>query len=243
MTVMKKFSAVVVAALIAILALVGTPTPGAAQDKTAIIKTAAPVYLVADASRTPLRVLETHTTLRIRKVQGEWLAVEFDDPQFGRRAGYIEAKHVLLVQAERDDSSASTGDLGLKSPADPSPATASAAGALPSAKTAPPPSPAAASTRGAPTSPTATGTSSDTAPVKATAPPTRRASEEIAGADNPEKTVYVREYTRKDGTKVKAQMRRPPGAGRDRENKKSGKAKPPVKGERSRRAVSRLNER
>lgn len=190
---MKRCSAVVITVLLAVLAVVDSAE---AQDKTAVVTTAAPIYLLPDASRAPLRILEVRALLHIRYEQGEWLQVEFQDRQFGLRTGYIQARHVQLTRAERDERSDFTSTGVSERPAPPRPL---------------PPTPSAE-----------TDVSRNPPPVKATPTPSSHGSE-IAGADNPEKTVYVREYTRKDGTKVKAHMRRPPGAGSDREKKKRKK--------------------
>ena len=61
---------------------------------TAITGTSAPVYVLPDNTRTPLRVLAPGTRLRVLREQGDWLRVEFDDPRWGRRVGYIERKNV-----------------------------------------------------------------------------------------------------------------------------------------------------
>jgi hypothetical protein len=59
-----------------------------------VVTEARPVFLVADSSRTPLRVLAAGTPLRILKTEGDWLQVEFDDPNWGRRVGYIRKDFV-----------------------------------------------------------------------------------------------------------------------------------------------------
>jgi hypothetical protein len=51
---------------------------------------------VADAKRTPLRTAAVGTSLRVLENNGEWLRVEFQDPQFGRRVGYVIATNVRV---------------------------------------------------------------------------------------------------------------------------------------------------
>jgi hypothetical protein len=55
-----------------------------------------PIYLKPDRTRVPLRVAKAGTILRVIEVTPEWIAVEFSDPQYGPRRGYIEAKAVRL---------------------------------------------------------------------------------------------------------------------------------------------------
>jgi hypothetical protein len=111
---MKKFSTVV-AAVIAVIGLAETPSIAAAEDRLAVITTAAPIYLLPDATRVPLRIVEAREYLRVRKNEGEWLRVDFQDPQFGLRTGYIKTEFVELVPIERDgQSELVTVDLGLR---------------------------------------------------------------------------------------------------------------------------------
>jgi hypothetical protein len=110
---MKKFTLVVVAAVV----VFGTPVSVMAQDRLAVVTTAAPVFLLPDATRIPLRILEARESLRVRKHLGEWLAVDFEDLQFGLRTGYIETRFVRLISVERDgQSEVVIVDLGLKAP-------------------------------------------------------------------------------------------------------------------------------
>jgi hypothetical protein len=52
----------------------------------------APLFVVPDASREPLRVAAAGSVLQVIDVQGEWVNVEFQDPQYGRRVGWLQAK-------------------------------------------------------------------------------------------------------------------------------------------------------
>ena len=69
---------------------------------TAITATSAPVFVLPDATRTPLRVLVPGTRLRVLREQGDWLRVEFEDPRWGRRVGYIERKNVDMSGPETE---------------------------------------------------------------------------------------------------------------------------------------------
>jgi hypothetical protein len=67
---------------------------------TAVVITEAPVYLLPDAKRKPLRMLPVNTPLTVTRTQGDWLEVTFNDPQFGRRTGWIEQKFVKVSPAQ-----------------------------------------------------------------------------------------------------------------------------------------------
>jgi len=74
------------------------PVPGQVkgfvlEDRGVIIETA-PVYLLPDATRTPLRMLTPGMTVRILQETGDWFRVEFRDQQFGPRVGYVLRKYV-----------------------------------------------------------------------------------------------------------------------------------------------------
>src|SRR5687767_14497070 len=94
--------------------LVGSALSAHAQDRTATVTATAPIYVMPDASRTPLRTAAARTVLRVRGEEGGWLKVEFQDPQFGVRTGYVEAKLVSV-----SDPALQPMDLSVK-PAAPS---------------------------------------------------------------------------------------------------------------------------
>lgn len=80
---------------------------GAAQPTTPVRRSgeatmieAAPAFLRPDSSRPPLRVLERGARLQVLEVRGDWLLVEFDDPQYGPRRGYVERKYVRVPQQD-----------------------------------------------------------------------------------------------------------------------------------------------
>jgi hypothetical protein len=92
--------------VVALAALLGSAGDAASQPGvrrlTAITAASAPVFVLPDATRTPLRVLTPGTRLRVLRDQGEWLRVEFDDPRWGPRIGYIERKHVEMAEPEAE---------------------------------------------------------------------------------------------------------------------------------------------
>jgi hypothetical protein len=64
-----------------------------AQDRAVLLEQA-PVYLRPDATRTPLRTLNRGAEVAVLREQGDWIQVEFRDPQFGTRAGFVESRFV-----------------------------------------------------------------------------------------------------------------------------------------------------
>jgi opacity protein-like surface antigen len=62
--------------------------------RSGVIAADAPVYLLPDVKRVPLRVIETGTTVRIIEEIEGWVRIEFRDPLYGARVGYVESKFV-----------------------------------------------------------------------------------------------------------------------------------------------------
>ncbi len=69
---------------------------GARAQQSASLTTDAPVYLLADDTRKPLRVLPAGTSLSVLRIEGDWVQVTFQDAQFGRRTGWIQREFVKL---------------------------------------------------------------------------------------------------------------------------------------------------
>jgi hypothetical protein len=63
---------------------------------TAIATATAPIFLRPDATLKPLRQALTGTRLRIIDQTADWVHVEFDDPQYGRRVGYVQKAFVRI---------------------------------------------------------------------------------------------------------------------------------------------------
>ena len=80
-----------------VLWLSGVPSLAAAQAGYVRTTEDAPIFVAKDDRRTPLRLAKADSRLRVMSDEGEWLLVEFDDPQWGRRQGYILSR---LVRAE-----------------------------------------------------------------------------------------------------------------------------------------------
>src|SRR5437899_431776 len=58
---------------------------------------AAPIFLKPEASLVPLRMAKEGSVLNVLESAGDWYCVEFNDPQFGRRIGYIQKKQVKVL--------------------------------------------------------------------------------------------------------------------------------------------------
>jgi hypothetical protein len=78
----------------------GTGKEMAASDApllpTGVTTATAPVFLRPDTSLTPLRQLPAGTRLRVLDQTNDWVHVEFEDRQYGRRVGYIQKAFVRV---------------------------------------------------------------------------------------------------------------------------------------------------
>ena len=88
-----------------LLALLSHNAVAAAQQRidvgaTVTLTTASPVYLLPDRGRVPLRTLALGTIGVVDRVQPEWVRITFDDPQFGRRTGWVESKFVRVTSPQ-----------------------------------------------------------------------------------------------------------------------------------------------
>ena len=63
---------------------------------TATVTANAPIYIGPAASPTPLRVAAPGTVLRVVGQEGDWLQVEFNDPQWGPRVGWVQRTYVQV---------------------------------------------------------------------------------------------------------------------------------------------------
>jgi hypothetical protein len=85
----------------------------------AVITATAPVLLTPDEHRQPLVVAKEGSVVRRLATQGSWYQVEFDDPVYGRRTGYVQAAFVKIGRPPTD-ASAPSRPLGVV-PAAPAP--------------------------------------------------------------------------------------------------------------------------
>jgi hypothetical protein len=66
---------------------------------SARVTTTAPIYLEPGAA-TPLRVAAVGTKLNVLKEDSEWVQVEFQDPQWGLRVGWVQTKLLEIRRPE-----------------------------------------------------------------------------------------------------------------------------------------------
>jgi hypothetical protein len=74
----------------------GVPDIASGPIGTAVTTATAPIFLRADATLKPLRQVANGTRLRIIDQSADWVHVEFDDPQYGRRVGYVQKAFVRV---------------------------------------------------------------------------------------------------------------------------------------------------
>jgi hypothetical protein len=76
--------------------LVCCDEPGFAQAQTerVTVISNAPIYLLPDSARAPLRTAAAGTVLEVVTDEGPWIQVRFQDPQFGVRVGYVESRFI-----------------------------------------------------------------------------------------------------------------------------------------------------
>jgi hypothetical protein len=95
--------------LLALTLTLLAPTLAFAQGGgTAIAITITPVYVAPDASRTPLRTAAQGTVFTVLAEQGEWTQVQFKDPQWGIRVGYVATKALQFRRPELEPMDLST---------------------------------------------------------------------------------------------------------------------------------------
>jgi hypothetical protein len=94
-----------IAALALVLCLSNVPAALAAQASYAVTTKDAPLFVVKDDQATPLRIAKADSRLKVLKVEGAWVLVEFEDPQWGRRQGYVRADAIQIEAPEPVDVS------------------------------------------------------------------------------------------------------------------------------------------
>lgn len=110
---------------LALTSIAGLSAPLQAQEvlgASAIVAAEAPIFLLPDATRTPLRTVPPGTPLTLLERKGDWLQVTFEDRQLGRRTGWIESRFVRMRNAAAAEPAASAPPPGQASPT-PAPAT------------------------------------------------------------------------------------------------------------------------
>jgi hypothetical protein len=67
--------------------------PALAQQPTHVTLTEdVPIFVRPDPNRQPLRMGRQGSNVRVLLEEGDWYQIEFEDPQWGRRVGYIEKR-------------------------------------------------------------------------------------------------------------------------------------------------------
>jgi len=74
-------------------------TPASAQQ-FATVTTNAPIYAAAQETPTPLRVAAVGSRLRVVSTEGDWVQVEYNDPQLGRRVGWVLRHYISLTSQD-----------------------------------------------------------------------------------------------------------------------------------------------
>src|SRR5688500_20340283 len=77
-------------------ALAATADRARSPVTSATVTTAAPIFVMPDSTRQPLRVAAAGTTLNVLKEEGEWVQVQFADPQWGPRTGWVQATFINI---------------------------------------------------------------------------------------------------------------------------------------------------
>lgn len=95
-----RTSAMALALICACLSVASVASAQTAAPKTATVTANAAIYIAAAISPTPLRVAAPGSVLRVIGEQGDWLQVEFNDPQWGVRTGWIQRANVQVLSPE-----------------------------------------------------------------------------------------------------------------------------------------------
>jgi hypothetical protein len=98
------------------------PTQRTTAERTLVVEEA-PIYLLPDTTRQPLRTAARGTVLEVLSVQEGWVQVRFQDPQFGLRVGFIESRFLqeTTVQTPVDLSVPTGVSPPPSAPAEPPP--------------------------------------------------------------------------------------------------------------------------
>jgi len=89
-----------------------------AWAQSAAVISNAPIYIGAVETQSPLRVASVGTTLQVVADHGEWLQIAFNDPQWGRRIGWIQKKNVRVTDPTLRPMDLSIRDTPAASPID-----------------------------------------------------------------------------------------------------------------------------
>jgi hypothetical protein len=100
-----------------VVALICAPFTASAQT-TATVQQDAPIYVTSTpaANLAPLRIAAVGTILNVLGQEGEWLRVEFEDPQWGRRVGWVQKQRVRVSDPNLRPMDLSVRDASPSSP-------------------------------------------------------------------------------------------------------------------------------
>jgi hypothetical protein len=112
----------------AVLVFVISTTASAQQFAT--VTTNAPIYAAAQETPTPLRVAAVGSRLRVLSTEGDWVQVEYNDPQLGRRVGWVLRHYISLTSHDLRPMDLSVPEAA---PAPPAPAQPTAVPSAPAA--------------------------------------------------------------------------------------------------------------
>jgi hypothetical protein len=93
---MRVLSSILIVALLLPSPMVSAA--GQTKQETATTTIATPIFASPDASQAPIRVAKEGSVVLLLEVAGEWCHIEFQDPQYGRRSGYVQTQSVRLDQ-------------------------------------------------------------------------------------------------------------------------------------------------
>jgi hypothetical protein len=115
----------------ALLVFLITTTAGAQQFAT--VTTNAPIYAAAQETPTPRRVAAVGTRLLVLSTDRDWVQVEYNDPQLGRRVGWVQRHFISLTSNDLRpmDLSVPEAQSAVPAPDQPTPAPAAPATSIP----------------------------------------------------------------------------------------------------------------
>lgn len=97
--------------VIVLAVLCAGPAAAQVQIARATVTEPAPIFIQPNA-QTPLRVAKAGTLLKVLQEEGDWIEVEFQDPQYGRRVGWVERKLVRIERPELEPMDLSVREQG-----------------------------------------------------------------------------------------------------------------------------------
>jgi hypothetical protein len=70
--------------------------PSASQKSTITIVVAAPIFRASNEALIPLRIAKEGSIVRLITQDGDWCDIEFQDPEFGLRRGYVRTRFLWV---------------------------------------------------------------------------------------------------------------------------------------------------